>query len=176
MHAVIINLYVKYDLEDMYAHTQDTHTHTHYIYIYIDTYTSKANLHDRLQHLHTYPPPAGLGVWHLRCAAVYSSALTVTVSPRAAASRISLPCIAVRQMRTGWSIILESCVAKSELEIGIADLASCQSMNTTSLVTLSLHHAVCLRRAEGEVYQVCEDAKVNVGPVWKVCKERFTQT
>jgi hypothetical protein len=44
----------------------------------------------------------------------------------------------------------------------------------TSLVTLSLHHAVCLVR-KGEVYQVWEDAKVKVGAVWKACKERFTR-
>ena len=36
---------------------------------------------------------------------------------------------------------------------------------------LSLHQAICLRRAEGEVDQVWEDAKVKVGAVWKVCME-----
>jgi hypothetical protein len=49
-------------------------------------------------------------------------------------------------------------------------------MASTSLATLSLHQAVCLHRAEGEVYQAWEDAKVQVGPVWKVCKERLTRT
>ena len=41
---------------------------------------------------------------------------------------------------------------------------------TTSLVILSLHLAVCLHRAEGEVFQVWDDAKIKVGPV------RFTRT
>jgi hypothetical protein len=42
IHDVIINLYVKYDLEDMYAptlsHTQDTHTLTLTHTLYIDIY------------------------------------------------------------------------------------------------------------------------------------------